>query len=224
MADPDGPAPGESAEDYHRFCVYRDLGPRRSLAEAARLLGLSLSRMKQLSASHGWERRVLFRDIGRRRQQRERKLEAIREGRAALLREAVDWQQLARSEFAHLLRRGESGELELVRDLTAREALRLWQVGWQVERELLGYGPAGGHDADACDVAEIGRLVNIVVEEVIAYFTSRGVAEDARSSLIIAFADFVTAVERAGGAKDPAIPPADGRGSRGALSEAHILP
>lgn len=39
----------ESELDYSRFCAYRDLGHRRSLAKAAGACGLSTARVKQLA-------------------------------------------------------------------------------------------------------------------------------------------------------------------------------
>lgn len=50
--------PGESSVAYARFQIYRDLGSSRTLRETARISGLSLDRLKQLSTTWRWRVRA----------------------------------------------------------------------------------------------------------------------------------------------------------------------
>lgn len=45
---------GEPAVAFRYFALYRDLGPHRSLAKVALDVKVSLDRLKELSARHGW--------------------------------------------------------------------------------------------------------------------------------------------------------------------------
>ena len=49
---------GESARAYEAFCLYRDLGPERSLAKVGQELGKSVSLMERWSSEHDWVDRV----------------------------------------------------------------------------------------------------------------------------------------------------------------------
>jgi len=49
---------GESARAYEAFCLYRDLGPERSLAKVGQALGKSVSLMERWSSEHEWVDRV----------------------------------------------------------------------------------------------------------------------------------------------------------------------
>ena len=142
VIEPAGHHPGESSRDYHRFCVYRDLGPMRSLEKAAPCCGLSVSCLKQLSSRFAWKTRARIWDIWERRQRRRRELASAADARQVLLQEAADWEKLAMGAVAQWIRRGADGQVELVRDLSPGEAIRLWRVGWEAERKARGYGRA----------------------------------------------------------------------------------
>ncbi len=49
---------GESERAYQGFCVYRDLGPARSLAKVGQMLGKSTALMERWSVAHSWVDRV----------------------------------------------------------------------------------------------------------------------------------------------------------------------
>src|SRR5215211_3673678 len=50
--------PGESARAYEAFALYRDMGPDRSLAKVAQMLGKSKTLLSRWSSEHAWVDRV----------------------------------------------------------------------------------------------------------------------------------------------------------------------
>lgn len=87
--------PGESSKAYAAFCVYRDLGPERSLEKA--LQNLSKKRAKwqlwQWSSKHNWVARCQAYDDYIERRKREEKEKAILEMAERHARLAVAFQQ-----------------------------------------------------------------------------------------------------------------------------------
>ena len=134
--------PSESAQEFAHFSCYLALGPDRSLAQAGEQCGLSLSRLKQLSARWNWLFRALAWDQEQFLRRRRGELEACRETRERLLKESADLQRIAGMEFRSWVSQDENGQLQLVRELTPPQAVRLWQVGCEALRELQG-DPAG---------------------------------------------------------------------------------
>lgn len=195
MVAPGGRLPGESKRDHLRFCVYRDLGPRRSLREAARRCGISLARVKQLSSQHEWDCRVQIWDFVQRHRRRHRGQETARAGRARLLQEAEDWQTLARAGLARVVRRGESGELELVRDLTPGECVRLWRVGWEAQQQLMGYGRASPQEASTSEYSEeVNQLLRLCSEAAAHYLAERGASGWLAAGLDLDFMELIYAI------------------------------
>ena len=193
MAEPGARIPQESQENYQRFCAYRDLNPHRSLRETASRCGLSLSRVKQLSRKYSWDRRATIWDIFSREKRRAREQRLVREGRAALLQEAADWQQLARAEMARWVKRGPDGELELTGELSPAEILRLWGVGWEAERQLMGYGarPATPRQSSVDTQSEIVSLGGQLVRDATDYLLSLGARPGNLYRLVIPILDFI---------------------------------
>jgi hypothetical protein len=148
MLEPNAPIAGESDADFQRFCVYRDLGPRRSLSEAGRRCGLSLSRMKQLSSHYRWPPRASLWDIVSWRRRRVRRLKEAAEGREALLQEALGLQEMVKGEAAQWVRRGPEGRPELARELSLGQALVLWETAVKIEQHLVGYAQPQEPDGD----------------------------------------------------------------------------
>lgn len=128
----------EPEEAYGCFQLYLSLGLGRSLTEAARQCGLSLGRLKQLSSQWQWAARAAMWDRHQFLERRREELESRQQARERLLRESADWQRLARAEFGSWVRRGPEGELELTRELSPYQALRLWRVGCEAELALRG--------------------------------------------------------------------------------------
>jgi len=136
---------GEPAPAYARFLIYRNLGPRRSLAQAQEVCGVSLGRLKQLSGQWSWPARALAWDKLRFQQQRQQELVDYQESHKRILKEAQDWQRIARVQISQWVRRDSNGQLQLIRELSPSEAVRLWQTGCQAELQLRGglAGPIG---------------------------------------------------------------------------------
>jgi len=55
---PPTPLPRESAKAFHAFQIYRDLGPKRSLAKVAKKLGISRQLIERWSKQHSWQKRI----------------------------------------------------------------------------------------------------------------------------------------------------------------------
>jgi hypothetical protein len=132
------PEPEEPAPAYGAFRLYLEAGPSRSLAGITSSSGLSLGRLKQLSARWHWSLRAVAWEEHEFRQRCRTELNAQAEAHTRLLKESGDWQRLARADLNRWVRRGPNGELELARALTPNEAIRLWLLGCQAERHLRG--------------------------------------------------------------------------------------
>jgi hypothetical protein len=52
------PLKNETAKAFHAFQIYRDLGPKRSLAKVARKLGISRQLIERWSRQHSWQKRI----------------------------------------------------------------------------------------------------------------------------------------------------------------------
>ena len=137
--------PGELAQEFAQFRVYLSLGPSRSLAKASQECGLSLSRLKWLSVRWNWLYRALAWDREQFLRRRREELQACQETRERLLKESADLQRIAGMEFRSWVRRDEQGELQLVRELSPSEAIRLWQVGCEALQELQGDAVASAY-------------------------------------------------------------------------------
>jgi len=153
----------EPARSYASFLLYLRQGPARSLTEAAEECGLSLGRLKQLSSQWRWPGRAAAWDRHRFLSRRRQELEEAKQARQRLLKEAADWQSLARKQISSWVRRGRDGQLRLTRELTPLQALRLWRVGSQAESALRGIvapAPKGGANnlADSSFEQETARF------------------------------------------------------------------
>ncbi len=138
--------PGELAQEFAQFRVYLSLGPGRSLAKASEECGLSLSWLKRLSGRGNWLYRALAWDREQFLRRRREELQACQETRERLLKESADLQRIAGMEFRSWVRRDEQGELQLVRELSPGEAIRLWQVGCEALQELQGDLVVSAHE------------------------------------------------------------------------------
>ena len=172
------PIRGESATDFHRFCLYRDLGPRRSLSEAARRCGISLSRTKQLSTEYRWSQRASIGDMLSGRERRARQLRKVVASREALLHEASELQQWVRAAVAQWVRRGPEGRPELTQALSFGQAFAVWQAALEIEQRLVRYAPpqeSSGNPASGRDDDRI-RISDLLVDEVQRQLVGLGVS------------------------------------------------
>lgn len=71
-ADPWERQKNEGSETYADFCVYRDLGPGRSIPKAAELQGKNVTALWQASSRHKWVKRAEAYDAYLERKLRER--------------------------------------------------------------------------------------------------------------------------------------------------------
>ncbi|NIM04493.1 MAG: hypothetical protein GTN69_02420, partial [Armatimonadetes bacterium] len=129
---------GEPASAYGKFLIYRNLGPKRSLARAAEQCDVSLGRLKQLSVEWSWLARALAWDHWHFQKQRQQELADYQESHRRIRREAQDWQCIARAQISSWVCRDANGQLQLTRELSPSEALRLWRVGCHAEMQLRG--------------------------------------------------------------------------------------
>lgn len=130
--------PGEPDKAYSKFGFYLQLGSGRTLGKVADAFGISEGRVRELSARWRWAVRAAAWDAEAVRRRREEEMRQTEQAQQRHLRDAVDWQRLAGTYVMSWVRRNEGGEFELTRDLTSREALRLWRVGYRAERLLRG--------------------------------------------------------------------------------------
>lgn len=138
--------PDESARAYEAFCLYRDMGPDRSLAKVGEMVGKSKAQMEKWSRRHGWVDRV-------------RALEARDE---MLRREAVE-EHLGRQVEDHARREAELREKALeAREKAMDKALKMLQ--WPLsEQRVVREDDAGREQTLVFMPAKwsIGNAVNL---------------------------------------------------------------
>ena len=164
--------PGEPDKAFAKFSYYLQLGTGRSLGQVADAFGISPARVKELSARWRWTLRAIAWQAEAVRHQREEERRQAAEAQQRHLRDAIDWQRIAGISLRSWVTRNERGELELARELSPREALRLWRVGYRAERSLRGASAEPGEE-DApeealvleAEVEELERAARSIVEE-----------------------------------------------------------
>lgn len=109
---PWGPQPGEGSLAFHYFTVYRDLGPTRSVAKAARSLQKDAHFLRQLSAKNAWVDRAMAFDAFLDRAS----VESLVRGRTQMRQEYADIADLAKKKIVARLRTLDPDEMS-VRDL-----------------------------------------------------------------------------------------------------------
>jgi hypothetical protein len=165
----------EPAEAYARFRIYLDLGPRRSLADAARPCGVSLARLKQLSGKWNWPSRAVAWDRQQTLQRRGEERRACEQARERILKESADWQRLARLEISSWVRYDEAGQAHLIRELRPSEAIRLWRLGCETEMQLRGMLGAAPQEDSAVETRNrVIRDFQETEREVVSYLLSNG--------------------------------------------------
>ncbi len=92
QAFPWAPQPGETSLGFHYFGIYRDLGPRRTVAAAARELKCAAETLRALSAKFSWVDRALAFDAWL----DARAVEELARGRTQMKQEHADIAILAR--------------------------------------------------------------------------------------------------------------------------------
>lgn len=77
MAQPWELMEGETAKPFEAFCIYRDMGPDRSLAQVAKQLGKSQALMERWSTTYDWVKRATAWDAEQDRIARQAQVEEI---------------------------------------------------------------------------------------------------------------------------------------------------
>jgi hypothetical protein len=123
--------PGEGARAFAAFCVYRDLGPERTLQQVRQECTKSMPLLKRWSAYHNWVERAAAYDghLDRlKRQENERQLQETLERHANF---GVLAQNKAFEKLQEL--KGET--------LTPNQALAYLEAGIKIERDARGVPP-----------------------------------------------------------------------------------
>lgn len=125
---PWAPQPGETALGFQYFCVYRDLGARRSVAAAARAVGRDASILRQLSAKFSWPDRALAYDAWLDR----KAVEELARGRTKMRAEHAGIAELAREKILARLKTLDPEELG------ARDLATWLDLSVKIERQARG--------------------------------------------------------------------------------------
>ena len=120
--------PKETNPSWEAFVAYRDLGPKRSLREAASIVGKSLTLLENWSARHEWVRRAGLWDAEEDRAKQEGKLEAIQD------------MERRHGQMARLFQQKVLDRLRTidVEDLTPAQLIQWFEVAVRVERQAAG--------------------------------------------------------------------------------------
>jgi hypothetical protein len=139
-------SPDETAKAYVAFCVYRDLGPTRSLAKAAQAMNHPPGYKHTLgewSTKYKWQSRCFDYDRCMQKVAQLEKEEAIRQMTHRHARDSVKIQQMAMEAL-------ETTPLEAA---PPRDLIRLWERGVRAERTSRGL-PAEPTKANYVDYSD----------------------------------------------------------------------
>jgi len=158
--------PGESNPAYGAFCVYRDLGPQRSIAKACRELKKSKSTVAPWSAKFEWVERTKAWDDFCDRQQRERDQVERQLGTAAMWESHSQAAKRLWKEALKYLVPDDEKELErLMKETPAGTLLRMVELG--MEREARSRLRMTGRGLDPADAKKLTEdLINIALRYV----------------------------------------------------------
>lgn len=143
QAFPWAPQPGETSLGFHYFTIYRSLGPRRTVAAAARELKCTPETLRALSAKYGWVDRCLAYDA----YLDARAVEELARGRTQMRQEHADIAVLARKKILARLQTMNPDEMG------ARDLAAMLDLSVKIERQARG---------EADKKIEISGEVNIV--------------------------------------------------------------
>lgn len=139
--------PGETAKAYNAFCVYRDLGPGRSLEKAAQALGLkSRKYFSNWHARHNWVARAEAYDMYIEKLKRQEHEQAILEMTRRHAELAVAFQE----KIAERIRTIDPNEL------TPQDLARWLEIATKLERLSRGEPTEiGRHTVDLPQIVEV---------------------------------------------------------------------
>ncbi len=162
QAYPWAPQPGETSLGFYYFGVYRDLGPRRTVAAAARQLGVVPETLRALSSRYSWVDRSLAFDAWL----DARAVEELARGRTKMRQEHADIAVLAREKILKRLRTMDPNEMG------ARDLATWMDLSVKIERQARG---------EADKKIEISGEVNVI--EQLDSDARRGLMADALAVL-----------------------------------------
>ena len=163
--------PEESPQAYAAFKAFRDLGEGRSFIATARALGRADSLVRRWATRHDWKSRARAWDLLQARQDEA----AIRLERDEVVRrqlkDAQRMEQLAMAKLSGLVHRDPAtGELALDPSVTPRDAVAIYRLGLDIQREAASAaepeGPPGAAQDDPyllCD-PEVQALFRLARE------------------------------------------------------------
>jgi hypothetical protein len=162
---------GESKQAFHSFGVYRDLGPTRSLAKAAKALGKAEGTLEQQSTKYGWVERAEAWDFHVDRERQEARVEEERRS----VTQQIQLGRLLRGTAAVRITGREAGaraDGSLVEevaaldpnDMNAQDVARLASEGVRIERTAMGLPTDLSKSLDMLSLREVIELLNQVVE------------------------------------------------------------
>ena len=126
---------GEGAKAFEAFCIYRDLGPSRSLAKVAKRLGKSNTLIERWSAAYDWVNRCNAWDLEQDRVARQQQLDEIKKMRkrhAAVAQKALE--KIAEAlEMIDTTRMGSAGMASLMETASKLERISRGDVGDVIE-------------------------------------------------------------------------------------------
>jgi len=139
---------GESGKAHAAFLIFRDLGPDRTLRDVARQRGCHISLVRRWSAKWEWTSRVRAWDEG---VNREAEASLRQQRKAAVERRIQDierLEKLCRAFLNGLVRRDESGQLQLDARVKPRDALDFYRLALDIERALPAASLPDGPDEE----------------------------------------------------------------------------
>lgn len=171
------PQPGETSKSFAAFAVYRDLGPRRSLAKAAQVLieqgvrkgtarGVA-SDLAEWSVKHGWVDRVVEYDLYTDRRLREENESELRQAARRQADLGVGLQIAVSKRL-----RGYASEEEQVNRIDPNEmdwtdVAQLTRIGVNVERLARGQPTDVLQARQAFTASEVNDLVTGIFNQVV---------------------------------------------------------
>lgn len=162
--------PGESKQSFHSFSVYRDLGPTRSLAKAALLLGKAEGTLHQQSTKNGWVERAeawdFYRDRLRQQEIIEQERQAFEQQRdlGRVLRISAAVRMTGRAAGMRGDKPIEEVEPLDLNTLDAADVARLAAEGVKIERLALGLPTDLSKGLDSFSTREVVEIVQQLVD------------------------------------------------------------
>jgi len=135
--------PKESDRAFAKFCAYRDMGAQRSLVKLRQPhkgeKGWTRRAVEDLCERRRWVSRAAAWDDEQDRARLEAQNRAIAEMTERQARDGLDMQKLARGAMTGWVTKDpQTGQFVLARELSPSETVRLYRVGFDVERMARG--------------------------------------------------------------------------------------